>query len=100
VSERDAVPPLPAAVDESLTRLLARWAERHQLTDDSRAAAARIVAAARASQLVYAEPYGYDWWRAVLAPTEQVLAAVREIAGQGPPLAALWPLGSAVSSYG
>jgi hypothetical protein len=81
VSDPETVPPLPAAADAALTRLLAQWVEGHRLADDGAAGAVQVLAAARAPQVQPVASFGYDgydyqWWRAVLGPTERVLEHV------------------------
>src|SRR5207237_10199206 len=80
VNEPETVLPLPDDADATLTRLLAQWADHHRLTDDGPAAAARALAA----QVAPAEPFDYEWWRTLLIPMEQALAATREVMGQIP----------------
>ena len=92
MSEPEAVLPLPADAEATLTRLLAQWVDRHRLADEGPAATARILAVARASQVAPAEPFGYDWWRTLLAPMEQALRAIEEVTVQAPHAPATWPL--------
>jgi hypothetical protein len=77
------VPLLPAAAEAALARLLAHWAEDHQLAGDGAAGAAQVLTAARAPQVQPVASfgyggyeYGYEWWRTLLGPTEWVLEHV------------------------